>query len=157
MTTKGKTCEDHQRYRKCGDWERKCLRSKGFLYFYSKMSHFTTLRAKRATFEFLRFFQPFWPFKNYFRPLKLCLYSKLCNKITQLKRFTMFKKGQKRVCKAQKKNSCFLNLILNIWRFLEYPKPNFYKRRYIENIQLRRKKALEGRELSVFPCSFSWV
>ena len=37
----------------------------------------TTLPAKPATFKNLRFFRPFLPFENYFRPLKLCLYSKL--------------------------------------------------------------------------------
>ena len=40
----------------------------------------TTLRAKRASFKIFRFFRPFLPLEKLFRPLKLCLYSKLCNK-----------------------------------------------------------------------------
>ena len=45
-------------------------------------SHFIELRAKRV----LRFFQPFLAFEKLFRPFKLCLYSKLCNKIITVKK-----------------------------------------------------------------------
>ena len=67
----------NMRGRKCGDWERKSRRRKGFLYFYSKMSHSITLLAKRATFEFYAFFNLFGPSKI-ISDLRNCVYIVNC-------------------------------------------------------------------------------
>ena len=56
---------------------------------------------KSTSYVFL--VQPFLPFEKFFRPLKLCFYSKLCNEISHLQRFTKFQNGQKRFCKALEK------------------------------------------------------
>ena len=65
-------------------------------------SHTTTLRVKRATFNVLRFFQPFLPFEKLFRPLKLCLYSKLSIKNNTVEKVYKVLKRAKKVLQARK-------------------------------------------------------
>ena len=54
-----------------------------------------TLRAKRATFYVLHFFQPFLSFEKLFRPLKMSSYSKLSYKKHIRKGLQSFQKDKK--------------------------------------------------------------
>ena len=57
----------------------------------------STLRAKRATFKVLCFFQPFMPFEKLFTPSKLCLIKNHSQKGLQI-----FKKGKTGFAKHKK-------------------------------------------------------
>ena len=64
---------------------------------------FSTLRAKRAMFQVYAFFQPFLPFEKLFRPSKLCLYSKLLNKISTVEMVYKVIKRAKKVLQSLRK------------------------------------------------------